>query len=127
MTIEAALRNYLLSIPELTAQIGNRIYPMVLPQPPVFPAVTYSKISSSNVRDLSGISFYLTRIQFTCWSESYGQAKAIAESLRKPLECYKGTMGEFHIIDSQSVNEIDLSQPDSGLYQVPVDVLIQHQ
>lgn len=127
MTIEAAIRQYLLANPNIMALIAGRLYPMVLPQPPTLPAVTYSRVSRSAVRDLTGVAYWISRFQFSCWAKKYGDAKAVAQAVRQALEDYVGTMGQFRIIGSASVNEIDLSQPDTGLYHVPVDVLITHE
>jgi hypothetical protein len=125
--IEAAIRQYLLSQPATTNLIADRLYPMVLPQPPTLPSVTYSRVSRSGVRDLTGVAYWVSRFQFSCWAERYSEAKNVAQAVRQALEDYVGTMGVFRIIGSGSVNEIDLSEPDTGLYHVPVDVLITHQ
>ena len=127
MTIEAAIRQYLLAQAAVTDLIARRLYPMILPQPPTLPAVTYSRVSRSTVRDLTGMAYRVSRFQFSCWAEKYGDAKAVAQAVRQALEDYVGDMGEFRIMDSTSVNEIDLSEPDTGLYHVPVDVLITHE
>ena len=100
---------------------------MTLPQPPVLPAVTYSIISRSSVRDLSGVIYYVSRFQFSCWAEQYALAKDVANAIRKSLEDYVGTMGSFRIIDSNRANETDVSEPDIELYNINVDVLITHQ
>lgn len=127
MTIESAIRQYLIAQPAVNNLIAGRLYPMVLPQPPTLPAATYQRVSRSAVRDLTGVAYWVSRFQFSCWAERYADAKAVAQAIREALEDYVGTMGTFKILDSTTVNEIDLSQPDTGLYHVPVDVLVTHK
>lgn len=128
MTIEVALQQYLRAQPAVAALIANRLYPLLLPQPPVgWPSVTYSCISRYPERDLSGVIYFTSRFQFSCWSERYGEAKVTAQAIRQALEGYTGPLGEFRVLGATMANEIDLGQPDSGLHHVPVDVVIKHK
>lgn len=127
MTIEAAIRQYLLAQKPIADLIADRLYPMVLPEAVTLPAVTYQRVSRSAVRDLSGMAFCISRLQFSCWAKKYADAKLVAQAIRRALDDYVGTMGQFRILDSTTVNEVDLSQPEAGLYHVPVDVLVKHK
>ena len=89
--------------------------------------MTYQRVSRSAVRDLTGVTYWISRFQFSCWAERYEQAKQVAQAIRQALEDYVGAMGEFRILDSTSVNEIDLSQPETELYHVALDILITYQ
>lgn len=124
---EPALWQFLKDNSKISAIVGSRIYPTGLPQPPVFPAVTYSLISRSPTRDLSGTVFWNSRFQLTCWSMSYKEAKALAQSIKIAIDGYTDSIGDFKIIDSQIGNEVDLKEPETGLHYVPVDALIKHK
>ena len=52
MTIEEALKIYLLSKTEITDIIGDRLYPEVLPQDVDFPALTYLEVSNPVFHDV---------------------------------------------------------------------------
>ncbi len=52
----------------------------------------------------------------SCWAESYGQAKSIAEAVRATLNCYSGTVGNVKIYAIFLINETDL-------FEQPPDVL----
>ena len=56
MPIEPALRAYVLADPAVSALIGTRWYPVVLPQSTAFPAVTYQRITTTRVGSHHGPS-----------------------------------------------------------------------
>lgn len=127
MTIEADLRAYLLSQPNLKSMIDTRLYPLVLPQPPTFPAVTYAKVSHSHVRDLSGVAYSISRFQFSCFAATYSGAKAVANEIKRALQDFVGVVGGYRFLDADGANEIDIYESDSGIYHVPVDVIITYK
>lgn len=88
MTIEQAIRDYLLANSSVSALISNRLWPMVLDQSwPISsgPAVTYEFISSVDSHTLSGGRVELTqsRIQFVCYAATFAAAMAVARAIRK--------------------------------------------
>ncbi len=123
--LEVELRNII--IDEGTAA-GSRIYPLILPQSPTYPAVTYQMISNQGHHDIP-VDF--PRIQFTTWSESILAAKQLAEEIQAALQCYKGVKGGYRI--KQIVKEpspgdlFDRDAGDSGLYYVPVDYRVIYE
>lgn len=131
MFLEAALYNRLSTYAGLTALVSTRIYPLVLPQDPTLPAVTYQTIGRSmeDVRG-SGPRYAETRIQIDCWAATYASAKSVAEQVRAALQDYTGTMGGVGgvpVLDGDAVNEIDLYEPDALLHRVMVEALITHR
>ena len=94
LAIEAALRAYLLEDVALAALIGTRIYPVVMPQKPDLPAVTYLRVTGSRVHSNDGPSGLSSpRFQFDCWALTYLGARAVAEALRLRLDGFKGLIG----------------------------------
>ena len=131
MTIEEALYSYLKSYAGLSALVGARIYPLILPQPATLPAITYTKISRVGERVLSGPNpnTISARFQLSCWAYSYGTAKSVANQAKLALQDYTGTMGGaggVEVLDANSVNEQDFYETDTGIYHVPIDILILH-
>lgn len=125
--IEAAIWDFLKEDTIINTLVDNNIFPGELPDPPPLPAITYSLISRYSVRDLSGAIYWQSRFQFSCWSDRYGGAKALAKAVSSVFESYIGEIGSFKILDSTMANETDLNQPDSDLYHVSVDVFIKHK
>jgi hypothetical protein len=53
----------------------------------------------------------------------------VAEQVRFALQSYSGTMGGaggVTVLDADPVNEIDIYEPGTDTYHVPVDVMICH-
>jgi len=132
MNLEEALFAYLKDYAGLKALVSTRIYPLILPQPPTLPAVTYFKVSMVNKRTLASPSNVLkqVRIQFSCWANTYSEAKDVAEQVKLALQDFRGEMGGaggVQVLDGNVINEQDLYETDTGIYHVPVDVLILHE
>lgn len=101
----------------ISALIGTRIYPQILPQDPTFPAITYSQ--TSGVRDRviregpSGRA--RPRITINCWGERYSQARALADAVRIALDGYRGIMGSTDVGGVRLDNEFDLFEEEAGI------------
>jgi hypothetical protein len=82
MTIDAAVRTYLLTITGLTALIVDRIYPATAePGLSIYPYVLYSEINSieGTTNEAEGYDKYY---QFTIYSKDYDQCQAIKELIK---------------------------------------------
>lgn len=88
MIVEVELRAIILAAPAVLALMADRAYPVILPQKPELPALTYQRISggtrvSSHAGD-TGLA--LARIQIDCWAQTYLAAKDLAATVRKTLQ-----------------------------------------
>lgn len=90
MAIESTIYSRLSGFAGLTALVGTRIYPMILPQGATYPAVTYQRIATaprdSCMSEDDGI--VRANIQVTAWSETFTNAKAIVDQVRAALQRY---------------------------------------
>ncbi|MGB9780621.1 DUF3168 domain-containing protein [Caldanaerobacter sp.] len=127
MMLEQAIYGYVSTHAGVTALVGNRIYPLLLPQNPTYPAIVYSRVSRIYEKDLSGTVWNQSRIQFSCYAKKYSEAKAVAEQLRSAFRDYRGKIGDIDIMVADVTNEIDLYEPDTALFNVSIDVLIKHK
>lgn len=76
--------------------IGNRIFPGRAPRGQTFPYLTYFRLTSERYPTLSGTnSLARARIQFDAWSDSYDQARRLAERLRLCMDGHES--GDFAI------------------------------
>lgn len=127
--IDEALYSLLIAYAGLTALVSTRIYPMHLPQQPTLPAVSYQRISSGR-RDVhhGGITAVAETIfQVSCWATTLKSAKDIAAAVRTRMHGYNGTVGSVKIFSSRVINEVDLYDPETNVYHVPVDVAVLHR
>ena len=119
--IEIEVYKYLSQYAGLTALVGDRIYPMILPQDAVLPAVTCEKISGQRINTKFGpAGLVRARIQVSCWAKGYLVAKQVAEQVRLALAGFPG--GTVYL-----ENEVDLYEEGTGIYHVPVDFTIWYE
>lgn len=127
--IDFALSAYLTSYPGLASLVGDRIYPLVLPQSPILPAITINRVSTTVERDLFGAVRTRVRMQLTCFARStatnsgYSLAKLVARQVREALQDYTGEMGDVTILEAHVLGEMDEYESDLGQYIIPVDVM----
>lgn len=125
MTIAESLR--LVLVAAATSAV-DRIYPLVLPPDPTFPAITYTRISTPRVRCLTGSSHLaMPRFQFTAWARSYDAAKVLVDEIITALNDYFGTVGGIEIQSSHVENELSMYEPESRLYGMPTDFIVAHK
>jgi hypothetical protein len=94
MTIDEALYTYLSTYAGLISLLSTRVYPEVLPQNVIYPAIVYQQIDGDRVHVMGNDSNLAnTEWQLTCWGDTITSARAIAAQLRAALQNYSGTMG----------------------------------
>jgi hypothetical protein len=132
VNLQQSVFAYLSSHADVTAVVGGRIYPLVLPQKPTYPAITYFKVSEQRIRGLAldEPDQSRARVQFSCWGRTYDEAKAAADAVTAALKDYAGTLGGaggVEVLDSEIEGDADLYDAEAGVYHVPVDVMILHK
>ena len=117
---DVQMRLVLLAQPDLAALIGERLYPVTLPQGATLPAMTYQVISGATEGDSqSGAGIPRRRYQFDCWGATYSDAVAVALAL---LTAVNGTsrIGQASFLD----NEVDSYEPETQRWRRIVDVMV---
>lgn len=106
--IEETVFTRLSTFAGLTALVGNRIYPMILPQGAVYPAVTYQRVSTYPRESCMGEDAGLARarIQVTAWAATFTGSKEVADQVRQALQRWTTTgvqgsyiQGEYDLFD----------------------------
>ena len=83
MSIESTLYNAIQNDTAITALVSNRVYPQVAPDNAAVPYITYQVISTQAHNRLVGAPLSERKvIQVNCVSNSYTNAKAIAEACK---------------------------------------------
>ncbi len=105
MTIETDLITYLKAAPTVSALVSTRVYPVVAPQGEhKNDRIVIVRSGGSRIGSFDGPGLAKARIQVGCFSESYVDAKALADVVRELLDNFKGTMGSVNV---RSVTLID--------------------
>lgn len=126
MSLETELRARLAADAGVSALVAARIYPLRLPQTPVYPALTYRRVSGLGVHNLSGAAGRgRSRIQVDCWAETYLGAQALAAAARASLDGFNGTLVTLRAVIFRE-NELDDFEDAPELYRVIQDWRISH-
>jgi len=128
-TLEEGLFTFLtVDAAGVKALVIDRVFPLRAPDTTAtFPYITYQRIGGD--RDVthdgnSGLSD--SRMQLSCWSNEYLEAKTLALEVTKALNGKQGTLGGIARCASFVENELDLFDEESKLYSIIVDVKIWH-
>ena len=122
MNAEGAIRAAILASAPVTALVGTRVYPMMLPQAPTFPAIVYQRISTVPDMLVEGPGFAPIRIQLSMWATTFGGARTLADAVVTALHGYHG--GELRL--SRLINLLDDYEPDTKLFRVIADFRVHH-
>ena len=113
MTIEEAIRTYLLTQTGLTALVSTRIVVDEVTDGVTLPAVSYQKISDVKSHFLTGQSTLENPIfQYTAYATTKAVAKSVATQLKLALCDYQGTLSGLQIQKIELQNEFSNSETD---------------
>lgn len=118
-----ALAARLLAYSGLTALVGTRIGPDVLPSPATYPAVTYSLIHAATEKGPTsdpGLSMAL--FQVTSFDKTRLGARTVAVQVRAALDRWRQTTSaSVSIDDCLFQRDVDLFDPEALVYSVAAD------
>lgn len=104
---------------------SSRIFPLALQEGSALPALSYFRVST--VRDYThgGASGLVrARIQVDCWAATYAAVKSLAAQVVASLSGFSGTMGGAGGVLTGRVLaqvEVDLPEPEAGIYHIALD------
>ena len=129
--LENALFAYLSTDLGVSTLVDTRIYPAKIPEPGIFPAIAWNRISTRRIDTYDAFdndyeAFSFTRVQFDAWAKSYDGAVAVGEALLAALSGYGGVMsGE--LITAHAVNEFDDHDSATKLFRRSLDVMLSYE
>ena len=126
MSIETDIRARLLADAGVSAIVGTRIYAVILPQDPTYPAASYQRISGPRMQELAGATDRaMARIQIDSWAVTYAGAQSLAAAIRESLNGFIGTLTTHHAVIRLD-NERDWYESEAGVYRVIQDYTCNH-
>lgn len=100
--------------------VSTRIYPLVLPQDVVLPAITYTRISGGQVSSLDGYSgLENPRIQVDAWAASYSGVKDLAAKIVT-------AMNGSATFSATILSDTDFFEDETKIYRVSLDFSAWH-
>lgn len=116
--------------------VGERVYPLALPQRVELPAMTFQVISDrplvshSDAQDATtytGIRYSVSRVQFNCYGSTYDQAEALCDELLALAVGYRGQWGDVEVDSVIADIRLDDWEGEPSLYRVIQDIEIGHR
>lgn len=83
---EAGLYQSLTSDPDVSKLVGTRVYPMILPENPNLPAITYQLISDVPQHTQEGFSHSDCILRVNCWGKTYDDAVSLSGAVASRLD-----------------------------------------
>lgn len=126
--IERALRQRLLETQEITQIVGSKVFPIMLPEKVTLPALVFGRVSTEGSRlSHSGTTGIVTSgFEIGCIAKDVEVAKRLARLVRSAFSGFSGSIEGFKIYRATVENEFDEYDPETGTYQVPVEVYLTH-
>lgn len=130
MAAEKVIYALLTGAGPVTALVGDRIYPMQIPQDAVLPAIAYEHVDANPLPRLDAAAAYdLTqaRVAVSVVSTSYADVKAVLAQVRAACKYQRGAIGGVQVVSVlPGGTGPDLRDTDMALYSQSVDFLITH-
>lgn len=120
---EQLMRNMAVADATVFGLVGERIYPVVLPQDVTYPAVRYARVSGMREYSHDGDSGLVdARSQWDCYAETWIDARALATALIGALSGKRlGDIQAIHLESQRDLYEDDVSSAAARVYRVSID------
>lgn len=98
MDILIGLYNHLSNDEKIKKIVGNKIYPVILPQNVTLPAIVYSSVLANYDSALQGdTGFVRQTIQIVSHAKTYKEARELSRLIKKRIQNLYGNMGGVFI------------------------------
>lgn len=115
MTIGETIFSTLTGDAAVSAIVGTRVYPLVIPQGGDLPAVTYQRIYGAPINDLAGAGELVrARVQVDCWATTYASVRALADA----------AYGSLCAIGFLPINDMDDFDDEVPVYRVVLEFTV---
>jgi hypothetical protein len=126
--IEKALRQKLVSNQEITQIVGTRVYPIMLPEKVALPALVFGRVSTngSALSHSGSTGVVTTTFEVGCIAKDVEIAKKLARLIRASFSGFAGSIDGYRIYRTTVENEFDEYDPETGTFQVPIEIYLTH-
>lgn len=115
--IDIDLRSYILSKSSLTASLGDRVYPIRLPQATTETSLTYQISGVPEVQVGSVHSVTRHELTLNLYSPSYAALRNVSKLLTNELNGYAGPMGNSTITGCYTTSTFNTFEEEPLLYR----------
>lgn len=115
MSIESGLFDVLKTIPS----VGSRVYPLILPQNPTYPAIVYQRISSFDTGTIDGTeSLDMARFQIKAYARTFQEVITVRDAIKAIMSCKANKL--MHMSDYENDTKLYSEMID---YQISDDII----
>lgn len=121
--IELDFINFLKSDTDLTALIGTRLFPHIIPQGQAAPALVYHCRKYPRL-GYNGSGRTDVQFQLDVYSKSYAEIKDVESLLITKLHGFTGLIGSSHLVLSEITNSINSYEAATELHRATIEVAL---
>ena len=101
------LQKYMIENDEINSKVDNRIYPLILPQDAVLPAIVYTPLKANYGKALQKHTGFVKQIiQFTLHDKTFGKVRNLSGIIKSIFEDFSGDMNGFTVQATHLINDI---------------------
>jgi len=131
MNITGAIRQLIVDNATAAAIVGQRVYPVILPQSAIYPAVKMHIVSSGGNNTKSGVSSEDTiMLQVSSFAFTYNDAQRSDDAIRAAIDYYRGTVlvgAVVHGLDLvEYIGSVDLYEEEPKVFHRASDYKIRY-
>ena len=130
MRAEKVVYTLLTGSSQVTALVGLKIYPGLIPQNTTMPALAYELVSGVDIAPINaqaGGVIMRSRVQISVLARTYAEVKTIQEAVRGALLFKSGLISDVQVLAiTRELIGSDERDDESGLYMQAVDYLLTH-
>lgn len=120
--IEQGLYTLISTDPTISGMIATRVYPILLPEKPVLPAMTYGVVGGAGDPTFETSGLIKLRMQFDCWGTNYSDAAQLRKALVKLLNGYGGVLSDGTNLQlAEFIQPVDFYEQDARQYRCAVE------
>ena len=130
VSAEKALYTILSTTGGVTQYVGEKIYPVKIPEGTGLPAISYQQISGPREHNVSGaIGWVESRYQINSWAATYLEACDVATAVRVAIDGYAGTsallvIDHIFVVDEGDVSNLLADNEELDMYGKRIDTMI---
>lgn len=119
MILEQGLFAFLSADTAISAIVADRIFPL-MQRGDAQPSLVYSRVAAQRTQRLCNTTDPALRgaFQIDSYAKTYEEVKELADIVRQTLVDFAGDMGGTHVSTVILDTEIDMLDPEPGLYRV---------
>lgn len=121
MPLESKVYSALVATTRITDTVGTRIYPLILPQEPTLPAITYQRITGEKQNHLEGYAnLEQVRLQIDIWGTTLTGCKTMSTVVHSVL----GAAPDFKALLIYDMDLSEYLEDGTILYRISQDYSI---